>query len=83
MSSATPEARTAPLNSPSQVPRGTMPGPAPTAPAASASDMCVNFNLPDSRVVCLSVPVNITSLDAEFILTVLQAHVTATVRRGR
>jgi len=45
--------------------------------------MCVNFNLPDSRVVCLSVPVNITSLDAEFILTVLQAHVTATVRRGR
>lgn len=80
MSTATTDSRPASPTSPSQVPRGTFPGATPTM---SAADACMNFNLPDSRVVCLSVPVGITSLDAEFIMALLQAHVTATVRRGR
>lgn len=80
MSNTTPDSRTPPVSSPSQMPRGPLPG-AATAP--TAADFCVNFNLPDSRVVCLSVPVGISALDAEFIMTLLQAHVTATVRRGR
>lgn len=78
MSSPAPDSRTSPAG-PSQIPRGALPG---TGPILKAADACVNFNLPDSRVVCLSVPVGITPGDAEFILALLQAHVTAVMRRG-
>jgi hypothetical protein len=79
MNSNSPDPRTPPTG-PTHIPRGSLPG---TTSTVAAVDACVNFNLPDSRVVCLSVPVGITAPDAEFILTLLQAHVTAIVRRGR
>jgi hypothetical protein len=47
------------------------------------ADVCLNFNLLDGRVVCLSVPVAISDADADFIVSLLQAHVAAVVRRGR
>lgn len=63
---------------PAQIPRGTLPGAAPFISA----DACVNFNLPDGRVVCLSVPQPLSDLDAAFALSIVQAHVTAVARRG-
>lgn len=79
MTSNSPEPRTSP-NGPTHIPRDSLPDPG--APVAAA-DVCVNFNLPDSRVVCLSVPVGITAPDADFIMALLQAYVAAIVRRGR
>jgi len=43
----------------------------------------VNFNLLDGRVVCLSVPIGLSEADANFVISLLQAHVTAVARRGR
>lgn len=77
MSSNAPDARNAPTG-PTQIPRGTLPGPAPTIHA----DACVNFNLPDGRVVCLSVPQPLGDLDAAFALAIVQAHVAAVARRS-
>lgn len=77
MSSNTSNAQNA-STGPAQLPRGTLPGAAPTIPA----DACVNFNLPDGRVVCLSVPQPLGDLDAAFALAIVQAHVTAVARRG-
>lgn len=79
MNGNSPDPRTS-SNGPTHIPRGSLPG---AGPAVTAADACVNFNLPDSRVVCLSVPVGITAPDAEFIVALLQAHVAAIVRRGR
>ena len=62
--------------SPSQLPRTPMPAP------AAASDACVNFNLRDGRVVCLSVPTALAEADVSFVMAILQAHVTAVARRG-
>lgn len=63
---------------PAQIPRGTLPG----AASAISADACVNFNLADGRVVCLSVPQPLVDLDAAFVLAMVQAHVTAVARRG-
>ncbi len=52
--------------------------PIPPVPA----DACVNFNLVDGRVVCLSVPQPLAEADVAFILAIVQAHVTAVARRG-
>ncbi|WP_267254939.1 MULTISPECIES: hypothetical protein [Catenulispora] len=43
----------------------------------------MNFNLPDGRVVCFSVPVGISEADANFIGNLLQAYAFAVARRGR
>ena len=75
--SANPDPRT----SPTQIPRGPVTGQIPQAPGAA--DACVNFNLLDGRVVCLSVPIGISEADGNFIITLLQAHVSAVTRRGR
>ncbi|ACU75701.1 hypothetical protein Caci_6861 [Catenulispora acidiphila DSM 44928] len=77
MPTTAPDPRT-PNVGPSQIPRGPLPGAAPALPP----DACVNFNLIDGRVACLSVPIGITEADAAFILAVIQAHVTAVARRG-
>jgi hypothetical protein len=73
MSSAVPDPRaTGPTHIPSRPP-------IPPAPA----DACVNFNLIDGRVVCLSVPQPLNAeADVAFILAIVQAHVTAVARRG-
>lgn len=65
--------------SPTQLPRT----PAqPTQSQTASADCCVNFNLPDGRVVCLSVPTGLTEADVPFVLAIVQAHVTAVARRG-
>lgn len=64
--------------SPTQIPRGAYVAPA----LAPAADACMNFNLMDGRLVCLSVPIGIAEGDVPFILAVMQAHVTAVARRG-
>ena len=66
---------------PTQLPRSAAAGPT-TAPA-SPLDACMNFNLLDGRVVCLSVPIGLSEADANFVISLLQAHVTAVARRGR
>jgi hypothetical protein len=77
--SNTPDPRTTPTG-PTGIPRSAIPSAVPTAPA----DACVNFNLPDGRVVCLSVPHPLGDLDAAFVLAIVHAHVTAVAaRRGR
>ena len=65
-------------SSPSQVPRAVL----PTGPAiAPPVDACINFNMPDGRVVCLSVPPSITSdADIAFVLAVIQGYLSALVR---
>lgn len=69
-----PDSRTT-TTGPAGIPRGVPPAPA---------DACVNFNLPDGRVVCLSVPQLLGDLDAAFILAIVQAYIAAVVtRRGR
>jgi len=78
MTSTIPETRSAGAG-PTQIPRGPLPGGSPAGPP----DACVNFNLPDGRVACLSVPIGISEADAVFILAIVQAHVTAVARRGR
>ena len=77
MSTNTADPRTAP-SGPAGIPRGALPGTAPTIPA----DACVNFNLPDGRVVCLSVPQPLADADAGFVLAIVHAHITAVARRG-
>lgn len=77
MNSNAPDARSTPTG-PTQIPRATLPGPAPAIPV----DACVNFNLPDGRVVCLSVPQPLGNPDAAFALAIVQAHVAAVVRRS-
>lgn len=72
MSSTVPDPRTA---GPTQIP------PRPPIPPTPA-DACVNFNLIDSRVVCLAVPQPLAEADVAFILAIVQAHVTAVARRG-
>jgi hypothetical protein len=76
MSSAT-EHRT----TPTQLPPNPVPGPAPQP--ATALDACLNFNLTDGRVVCLSVPIGLSEADSNFVTSLLQAHVSAVARRGR
>lgn len=78
MSTPIPDSRTS-STGPTHIPRSPLPGPAPTAPV----DACVNFNLLDGRVACLSVPIAISEADAAFILAVVQTHITAVARRGR
>ena len=74
-----------PTSAPTQIPRGIPTGPnnGPVAQLPVPADVCLNFNLLDGRVVCLSVPVAISDADADFIVSLLQAHVAAVVRRGR
>ncbi|MBS2545511.1 hypothetical protein KGQ19_01375 [Catenulispora sp. NL8] len=78
MPTTAPDSRTTNVG-PSQIPRGPLPSSGPVLPP----DACVNFNLNDGRVACLSVPIGITEADAAFILAVVQAHITAVARRGR
>ncbi len=72
---------TEPRPAPTQIPRGPMAGPVPQA--STPPDSCVNFNLPDGRVVCFSVPVGISEADANFIGSLVQAYASAVARRGR
>lgn len=67
------------------------PDPRPTGPTHIPSrppipppvaDACLNFNLIDGRVVCLSVPQPLAEADVAFVLAILQAHITAVGRRG-
>lgn len=74
---STPDTRTS-GPSPTQIPRGAFATPTPVPP----TDTCVNFNLADGRIVCLSVPFGITEGDVPFILAIVQAHVTAVARYG-
>jgi hypothetical protein len=71
----TPDPRVA-APSPTQIPRNAVAAAMP----APAADICVNFNLTDGRVVCLSVPVGIAENDVPFILAILQGQVTAAAR---
>lgn len=66
---------------PTQLPR--TPATGATQQATPTLDACVNFNLLDGRVVCLSVPIGLSEPDANFVISLLQAHVTAVARRGR
>lgn len=66
---------------PTQLPRSPVAGPGPQP--ATVVDACVNFNLTDGRVVCLSVPIGLSEADANFVTSLLQAHVSAVARRGR
>lgn len=75
--SSTTEQRPAPT----QLPRNPTAGPGPQL--TTAVDACVNFNLTDGRVVCLSVPIGLSEADANFVTSLLQAHVSAVARRGR
>ena len=68
-------------STPTQLPRNPAAGPSPQA--TTSLDACMNFNLLDGRVVCLSVPIGLSEADANFITSLLQAHVTAVARRGR
>jgi len=65
-------------SSPSQMPRAILPtGAAATPPV----DACINFNMPDGRVVCLSVPPSLNSeADVAFVLAVIQGYLSALVR---
>ncbi|MEY9889248.1 hypothetical protein ABIA31_002896 [Catenulispora sp. MAP5-51] len=65
-------------------PRGTGPTTIPTRPPIppAPADACLNFNLIDGRVVCLSVPQPLGEADVAFVLAIVQAHVTAVARRG-
>lgn len=63
--------------SPAQIPRS-----AHNGPTLAPTDACVNFNLTDGRIVCLSVPAGISDGDVPFILAILQAHVAAVARRS-
>ena len=63
---------------PSQIPRTGLTSAMPTAPI----DACLNFNVPDGRVVCLSVPSPLREADVPFVLSVIQGFVSALARRG-
>jgi hypothetical protein len=71
-----------PRISPSQIPRSALPGPQITPPPRNA-DACLNFNLPDGRLVLFSAPLGLAESDVPFLVSVIQAHATAVARRGR
>ena len=66
------------IPSPSQVPRTAF---APTSAAVPSTDACLNFNTPDGRVICLSVPNPLGEADVAYALNVIQGFVTALARR--
>jgi hypothetical protein len=73
----TPTAAPAPMPSPAQLPRTVLPATPTTIPPV---DACINFNLPDGRVVCMSVPPKLAQEDVPFVLAVLQGYLTALAR---
>ena len=81
--SSNPDPRTTPTQIPSKPMANPGPGPGPAPQTAMAVDACVNFNLIDGRVVCLSVPIGISEADGNFIISLLQSYVSAVARRGR
>ena len=72
-----PTTTSAPAPSPAQLPRAVLPT---TPTAVPPVDACINFNLPDGRVVCMSVPPTLGQEDVPFVLAVLQGYLTALAR---
>lgn len=66
-----------PTPSPAQLPRAVLPS---TPTAVPPVDACINFNLPDGRVVCMAVPPTLGQEDVPFVLAVLQGYLTALAR---
>lgn len=73
----TPTTAPAPMPSPGHLPRAVLPSSSIVAPPV---DACINFNLPDGRVVCMSVPPTLHQDDIPFVLAVLQGYLSALVR---